>query len=322
MYMESERKGLRYAAKAEAKDGGIYSCDKVQQVFRLRYGEAQGLLDQMALAAWFDFQHWESRRPGTYRNQFSIQLDGGRSFWLGVGLNEYGKARPSDGCKVEYNPNKVWPERPLLWLLRQCWKRARLVEPCALKAWDLAVDWPEPRQRFRLRKDARVYEERTASAADCTQYVGQRNAPGRVKLYNKQLEAGLDGPCTRLEVTLGGLWGPQEVAAVWPRVYRLADYQATAEAAQLNDTDRFILLTLLDAPDRVRELGRRKAQRMQALLEQAGAVVAFDADAYRTVRGFVARLLQPMPDSEAAAARWEWAGWADGWAPVERGPWP
>ena len=78
--------------------GGVYSCDKIQLVYRLRFGEGQELLDQMARQGWFEYDHWESRKFGTYRNQFSVKCgaDGKLSYWLGVGMVAYGKSRPSD----------------------------------------------------------------------------------------------------------------------------------------------------------------------------------------------------------------------------------
>lgn len=100
------------------------------------------------------------------------------SYWLGVGMVAYGKSRPSDTAKLEFNPNKVGGERSLLWLLRQLWSRAKLREGCEVKQWDLACDWPEPREWYSLRKDARLYEEVMRSKADRTQYLGERNKPG------------------------------------------------------------------------------------------------------------------------------------------------
>ena len=78
-------------------------------MYRLRFGEGQGLLDQMARQGWFEYDHWESRKFGTYRNQFSVKCgaDGKLSYWLGVGMVAYGKSRPSDTAKLEFNPNKV-----------------------------------------------------------------------------------------------------------------------------------------------------------------------------------------------------------------------
>ena len=239
---------IKYKRPVEEKTGGVYSCDKIQLVYRLRFGEGQELLDQMARQGWFEYDHWESRKFGTYRNQFSVKCgaDGKLSYWLGVGMVAYGKSRPSDTAKLEFNPNKVGGERSLLWLLRQLWSRAKLREGCEVKQWDLACDWPEPREWYSLRKDARLYEEVMRSKANRTQYLGERNKPGRCKLYNKQMESGLTSPLTRLEITVEGLAGPHQVAALWPTVYHMADVQGDAEIAALNDTDRFIFATLLD----------------------------------------------------------------------------
>lgn len=89
---------IKYKRPVEEKAGGVYSCDKVQLVYRLRFGEGQELLDQMARQGWFEYDHWESRKFGTYRNQFSVKCgaDGKLSYWLGVGMVAYGKSRPSD----------------------------------------------------------------------------------------------------------------------------------------------------------------------------------------------------------------------------------
>lgn len=121
------------------------------------------------------------------------------------------------------------------------------------------------------------------SKADRTQYLGERNKPGRCKLYNKQMESGLTSPLTRLEITVEGLAGPHQVAALWPTVYRMADVQGDAEIAALNDTDRFIFATLLDSPDRLNELGRRKRARFAGLLEKCRYRVEFDPQAYARV---------------------------------------
>jgi len=315
---------ISYRDETRATDGATYSCDKIQLVFRLRMGMGQEVLNDLGTAQWLNFDHWTSYKYGTYRNQFRVLCgpEGDRSFWLGVGMVAFGKSRPSDTCKVEFNPNKVGGERALHWLLRRLWGRARLVEPCTVKQWDLACDWPHPREWYSLRKDARLYEETTRSAADRTQYVGARNAPGRCKLYNKQAESHLDSPMTRLEITVAGLAGPHEVAALWPTVYRLQAVQGTVEVAALNDTDRFIFATLLDAPDRLNELGRRKRQKMQALLDRCQYRVAFDAAAYgRVLRAVVRWSERPAPDPDGGdKPRWEWPGYDPEFMPVVRWP--
>lgn len=322
MYTMSQEK-IKYKRPVEEKTGGVYSCDKIQLVYRLRFGEGQELLDQMARQSWFEYDHWESRKFGTYRNQFSVKCgaDGKLSYWLGVGMVAYGKSRPSDTAKLEFNPNKVGGERSLLWLLRQLWSRAKLREGCEVKQWDLACDWPEPREWYSLRKDARLYEEVMRSKADRTQYLGERNKPGRCKLYNKQMESGLASPLTRLEITVEGLAGPHQVAALWPTVYRMADVQGDAEIAALNDTDRFIFATLLDSPDRLNELGRRKRARFAGLLEKCRYRVEFDPQAYARVLADVAQYAQaPDPHDPAASPRWEWPGVDPEFQPLECWP--
>lgn len=299
MYMNGQ---LRYAETAKGKEGEIYSCDKVQLVFRLRYGEGQGLLDALAAAYWMEFDHRESRKQGSYRNQFSVKVGEGLSFWLGVGLTTPAKPRPTDGAKLEYNPNKVGGCRALLWLLAQLWQRAKVREACVVKAWDLAVDYPLPREALRMQRDARLYEEYTRSASDTTQYVGQRNAPGRCKLYNKTVESRLDAVVTRLELTLAGGATPADVADVWPVVYQLADVQTTTTIVALNDTDRFIFSTLLKEPDRIRELGRRKRAVMAALLSAARYTVKPDLDAVGAVCRIVERLAERHTQAQAADA--------------------
>ena len=316
------KRTLSYAVQGKARDGGTYSCDKVQVVYRLRYGEAQGLLDALGRAHWIELEHWESKRPGTYRNQFRVLAPEGNSYWLGVGLNEYGKGRASEGAKLEWNPNKVGDQRSLAWLRAELWSRTRLREPCEVKAWDLAIDWPAPRETYRLRKDARLYEEHTKSASDCTQYVGQRNAPGRCKLYNKQAEAGLASACTRLELDacwwMGGAGCGARLAGSVPPGRLPGDGGGRTAHRHRPLHPRH---AAGDAPERLRELGRRKATKMRQLLEQAGRVVQFDAAAFAPVAAYVARLALPDADREEARPAWEWVGQPPDWVPPDKDPW-
>ena len=150
--------------------------------------------------------------------------------------------------------------------------RTRLVR------WDLAVDFPVPLESCVLVKDRRLYEEVRHSAADRTQYLGQRNSSGRCKLYNKQLEQGLPEPLTRIELTLDLEDSTRERAGeLWPVVYTAG----AADCSGLNDTDAFILRTL--APERINELGRRKRDKLAPLLAASNEPLPFDADAFDAV---------------------------------------
>lgn len=298
--------GMRYAHTGTTRDGGCASCDKAQLVFRLRKGRAQALLDWIAGQNWLVFDHWVSRKIGSYRDQFSIiAAKDGESFWLGVGLN--GPGQPVEQVKLEFNPNKTWPRVALVRVLVRLHQLSKAVE---LKQWDYAVDWPEPREQFTLMKDARLYEETTRSRADRTQYVGQRNKPGRCKLYNKQIEAGLPGSMTRLEMTVDGAATAAQAAEDWPTVWRLTEAQTGPEVAALNDTDRFILGVLLEYPDKLRDLGRRKREKMAGLLEGLRYLVEFDEAAFNEVARFARSFLDPDMVGAAQRGRPSWA-WPD-----------
>ncbi|MFQ9701876.1 MAG: hypothetical protein ACLR0U_04885 [Enterocloster clostridioformis] len=93
-----------------------------------------------------------------------------------------------------------------------------MVEAIKIKRWDLAVDVPYGRDCVQLIKDNRKYSQFYKSAQDFTEYLGCMSAPGRVKVYNKQIEAGLDYPLTRIEVTLDSL-DYIDCYRCWPNVY-------------------------------------------------------------------------------------------------------
>lgn len=288
------RQTPKYAFTATGSAGETYSCDKLLLRYRFRRGDAQQLLDTIAQQGWLTFEHWESMRMGTFRHQFRFLVGAEDSFWLGVGLNSYTQGRAGENAKLEFNPNKVGGSRSLLWLLRRV---QILALEWDLKQWDLAVDYPTERRDMVLVKDARLYEEFSHSADDRTQYVGQRNEPGRCKLYNKQVELRLPEPLTRLEITVGGATKVADIVDMWPKVYKMCDAQISPEVAALNDTDRFILRTLMDYPERIRELSRRKRQKMAALLDEMQYEVRPDAAAIERV----ARYAHDLPGDAATA---------------------
>lgn len=269
--------GLVYTWRTEDTDGNTWSIDKLVMDFRLNYREGQGLFDALSGVLWLEFIHWESRKMGSFRDQFTFELDGGRSFWLGVGLNSP-TGLDARKCRLEFNPNKVGASRALRWVFNLLYDRSK---GPTVKRWDLAVDLPQPREDLELVKDGRLYEEHRKSASDRTQYLGERNAPGRVKLYNKTREAALTEDVTRMEITLAGDdCDVTRARELWPRVLKLPRQLQILGA--LNETDRFIVKTLLGAPDRVGELSRRKREKLEPLLQQGGTVV-FDTAAYRRV---------------------------------------
>jgi hypothetical protein len=140
---------------------------------------------------------WTSKiRPGGWYELWSFAL-GGSSVALGIGFME-----PS--CKVnmhkgfiEFNPNKVAGDKRfhgLLKTLGTCVSKARL------KRFDLAYDIPVSRYDCRLSKDRRMYKSVISNGI--TEYLGVKNTPAYVKVYDKAAELHLDTDKVQLRETL------------------------------------------------------------------------------------------------------------------------
>ena len=160
---------------------------------------------------------WTSKiRPGGWYELWSFAL-GGSSVALGIGFME-----PS--CKVnmhkgfvEFNPNKVAGDKRfhgLLKTLGTCVSKARL------KRFDLAYDIPVSRYDCRLSKDRRMYKSVISNGI--TEYLGVKNTPAYVKVYDKAAELHLDADkvqLTRIEMTCDGEWTAEQLEEHWPQVH-------------------------------------------------------------------------------------------------------
>lgn len=159
---------------------------------------------------------WTSKiNPGKWYELWSFKL-GASSVALGIGFID-----PS--CKVnmhrgflEFNPNKVAGDKRFWRLLE---KLSGCVAKAELKRFDLAFDLPKSRKDCRLSKDRRMYQSVISSGI--TEYLGQKNQAGYVKVYDKAAELQLaDGvQLTRIELTCGGDWDAEQLQAHWPQVH-------------------------------------------------------------------------------------------------------
>lgn len=205
--------------------------------------------------------HWCSYRPGTFREQFSIQMQDNTSFWLGVALN--GKTTEWGRCRLDFNPNKVANHSVFQKLLRFLIENTRRINR-TIKRFDLAVDIPACRFDCFLIKDSRAYSERR-HGQEWTQYLGAKSSTvGRVKLYNKQAESKLPEPLTRLEITLDPTLPYNTIQ--WPKVYVLDTPQLCLSEMKATDTERFILNALLQGFGSLNDLGRRTRAKMEDIM--------------------------------------------------------
>lgn len=136
--------------------------------------------------------------------------DGNKNSRVAVGYGLVGKAGMEKRGFIEFNPNKV--EKLAERLMREIYDAGSDFE---LMRYDLAIDCGVNRNLLRLLRDRRYYEY-CISRGGPTEYMGSRNKPGRVKVYDKATETGNRGDLTRIELTCAGDWGIEEVLEKLP----------------------------------------------------------------------------------------------------------
>ena len=222
------------------------------------------LLDKLPISHAVEVNHWNSFRPGSFREQFTIRFQDGNSFWLGAVLNgrkpEWGRVR------LDFNPNKVAEHEVFQLLLDYLVSNTRPMHR-TVRRFDLAVDIPVQRQDVFLVKDNRAYIERR-HGQEWTQYLGAKSSTvGRVKLYNKTVEAGLCYPLTRLEMTLDPSTPYEQTN--FPTVYYLDNLQiGLDERIKTTETERFILNAILQGCGTINKLGRKTREKIKKLLNE------------------------------------------------------
>lgn len=202
--------------------------------------------------------YWPSCKPNQFQAVFTLywgewveadndtrrfDKDNAVSLTVGAGwISSDGRHDPLRGF-VEFNPNKVgeYALETLCAFVRHFRVRFELAR------WDFALDAPMARKSVLMLKDARKYE--AVISDSITTYLGQRNASGRVKVYDKQKEASATRPLTRVEVTyprpvvgVGGIV-QDPVRNYWPTVGTMA--RAAELAPKVPETGLALVKSLL-----------------------------------------------------------------------------
>ena len=250
------------------------------------------LLDVLPIHYAVSVTHWDSFRIGTFREQFTIAHQDGTSFWLGAALN--GKTTEWGRVRLDFNPNKVAQHSAfqtlLLFLVRNTRPMHRIV-----KRFDLAVDIPADRFDCFLVKDNRAYSERR-HGREWTQYLGAKSSTvGRVKLYNKTVEAHLNYSLTRLELTLDPATAYDDIS--FPLVYAIHATQIGVDEFKATDTERFILGALLNGYGSLNMLGRKTRTKMVRLLELYVQRVEISKSEYAAILSQLYRYTQGRIDA-------------------------
>lgn len=182
---------------------------------------------------------------------------------------------------MDFNPNKVAEHEVFQLLLDYLVTNTRPMHR-TVRRFDLAVDIPVQRQDVFLVKDNRAYIERR-HGQEWTQYLGAKSSTvGRVKLYNKAVEANLAYPLTRLELTLDPSTPYEQTN--FPTVYYLNNLQiGFDEALKATETERFILNAVLQGCGTINQLGRRTREKIRALLSRYVKYIEVSEQDYRRI---------------------------------------
>ena len=198
-------------AHRDVLNGSVYSIDKLRFDLRIDpedFDKAVGCWTLPRISPVM-----RSNVIGNYRELRKLAFDKS-SIGVGIGHNGKGKFDARKGF-VEYNPNKLSNEGLEL-IQRLLDHGAKL----SVARYDLAVDFPVERSLVRVAKDKRMFESfESFATGSLTEYLGRRNVPGRVKVYDKQAESHLDKPLTRVELTCKGDWDARKVLGKLPCVF-------------------------------------------------------------------------------------------------------
>lgn len=268
-------------------DGHIVSCDNIRLKFDFGSEDSLKEFSKFLLKFSDKYQYYSSFRDCSYRHLFVFGVHG-LSFSLGLSFNGFHSDDQLKGF-LDVNPNKILGDLyfqdgyfrtmdcPFLeddsfqfylkYELKDILSSVVLrIRECAVHSlvsrFDLALDVPVVRSRVQLIKDNRKYSQIFKSSENFTEYLGNTNEGGRVKVYNKSLESDLPYDLTRIEVTCD-TYDYDKFCKRWPRVYVREKIPLDSENVLIQllseqDVDRFDFY--------LRQIGRKQKERVRDLL--------------------------------------------------------
>lgn len=231
------------------RNGFVYSCDMLRYRLFFRNKDLEGDKLRKILCQWgrSDIKDYPlNTSEYKYRNLFTIEYADSK-MTVGVGFNGTSKEDYKDGF-IEVNPNKCFSSLQCLYDIQRIFDCCWSFEPVR---YDLAIDIPLPRESLSLSKDGRKYAMEMHSSSDKTEYLGGRNNPGYVKLYNKGREQGDDTvDLSRLELTCDAGWSADQIVSKLPYVNTVHCTGSPDQAADLTSTQRALVRALRTSTDR------------------------------------------------------------------------
>lgn len=289
---------MNYYISRKTKEGYIYSCDKICIVGKISYEFAFNFgieLDDFLYKSYLNGVSQQSIRPWDYiefsdysnylkfgfsefRNNISLKLSNGSSFWFGSHHNSEKGSKLS--WKLELNPNKCLPCDFVYSFLNFLKGRSK-VSSVRISQFDMAIDFPLKRSCFYLNKDLRMSTIINDGNNNITEYLSKHNSHGFVKLYNKTAESKLDYDLTRLEITLKE-FSVSNVKSVFPslHVYDKSQISFKEQLPELSDNDSVFVDLLRLNPEYFDKLTYRKRQKFVPYMNYDAPLYKLDVECY------------------------------------------
>lgn len=211
----------------------------------------------------YDIKYYPSFSAFKYRHlwQISVPID---DVSFSLGIDRGGTAETRTKGFIEFNPNKIETSELAHDFL---YDLTGLCNDITLVRYDMAIDIPITRVMARLKRIGRKGYQYIDSGNGITEYLGQRNTSGFIKLYDKTKESNLDYDATRLEITLDR---NASVTDVFPSVAITNEQSSLLLDTDLDSTDRVLVSLLRDVENPqyyMSELGFRKKKKIAPYLE-------------------------------------------------------
>ena len=263
---------MQYYNPLKSSDGNIYSLDMIrlnidlgnhaQELVNLiqKYSDERLETDEPRIKVSYypNFAEFKYRHLWTLKSNDDIQST------ITVGLGKGSSREEQNKGFVEFNPNKVESNEELHKFLRHVRICSSTID---LVRYDLAIDIPLDRVLAKLTREGRKGYQYIDSGNGITEYLGQRNKPGFIKLYDKTKESNLDYPLTRLELTLEK---NSDIEHIFPTV-RVLNSQISLDFSEndLDSTDKVLIALLKDCDNPqyyLSELGFRRKRKIEPYL--------------------------------------------------------
>lgn len=278
MYFCTQNWGEVKKIQSKIINQSLYSLDMLTLEFIIPHSDVQRLMTMYSMR--INFTQWESKKLSVCRYNYSVECENENSFYIGFSPNWKKSEHGFVSGRVEFNPSKLADDLTFISSYQELLSYVPFGFAKPVK-FDLAIDIPVARDKIHLIKDKRTYEEYSNSNSDRTQYLGKRNSHGRVKVYNKALEQKIDIDLTRIELTIDyDKRSIDEIKKILPSLYLLDSFQFPLGIV---GTDKVILVAILSDLSLMRELGRKKQDKIKAYLADMQLNLTLDIDKYNKV---------------------------------------